>query len=188
VERPSTPQHPTAEPQGDTVSVSLFSALRTTTTGALVAFAGLALGLLTAFALARRREHAHDARRRPRDLAAVSLGDKRAKAPARIADARGHLPPNAAASAMGRVPGRSAAAAADWGDRMPRTRVEALEVLGMGVAPSANQAAIKKIVDGLRQSWHPDLAKDEADRAVRELRSKQINAAWDLLRSQVAEV
>jgi DnaJ-class molecular chaperone len=71
---------------------------------------------------------------------------------------------------------------------MPRTRVEALEVLGIGVAPSANQAAIKKIVDGLRQSWHPDLAKDEADRAVRELRSKQINAAWDLLRSQVAEV
>jgi hypothetical protein len=188
--RPSAPPNAAAEPQGDTVSVSLFSALRTTTAGALVAFTGLALGLLTAFALARRRERAHDARRRPRDLAAVSLGDKRAKAPARVADARGQLPPNAAASAMGREPGRNATAAAApaWGDRMPCTRAEALEVLGMGVTASANHAAIKKIVDGLRLSWHPDHAKDEADRAVRELRSKQINAAWDLLRSQVAEV
>jgi hypothetical protein len=190
VERPSAAPGSPAEPQGDTVSVSLFSALRTTTTGALVAFAGLALGLLTAFALARRRERAHDARRRPRDLAAVSLGDKRARASGRLADARGHLPPNAAASAMGREPGRNATAGAAtaWGDRMPNTRAEALEVLGIGLAPSANLAAIKKIVDGLRQSWHPDLAKDEADRALRELRSKQINAAWDLLRSQVAEV
>ena len=189
-ERPSAPPNSAAEPQGDTVSVSLFSAFRTTTAGALVAFAGLALGLLTAFALARRRERAHDARRRPRDLAAVSLGDKRARPPARIADARGHLPPNAAASAMGREPGRNATAAgvAAWGDRMPCTRAEALEMLGVGLAPSANHAAIKKIVDALRLSWHPDHAKDEADRAVRELRSKQINAAWDLLRSQVAEV
>jgi hypothetical protein len=186
--RPSAPPNAAAEPQGDTVSVSLFSALRTTTAGALVAFTGLALGLLTAFALARRRERAHDARRRPRDLADVSLGDKRARAPARIADARGQLPPNAAASAMGREPGRNATAAAALGDRMPCTRAEALEVLGMGVTASANHAAIKKIVDGLRLSWHPDHAKDEADRAVRELRSKQINAAWDLLRSQVAEV
>ena len=61
-------------------------------------------------------------------------------------------------------------------------------MLGIGVAPTASDAALKKIVDGLRQSWHPDLATDETDRAVRELRSKQINAAWDLLRSQRAEV
>jgi hypothetical protein len=187
--RPSAPPN-AAEPHGDTVSLSLFSALRTTTAGALVAFTGLALGLLTAFALARRRERAHDARKRPRDLAAVSLGGKREKRPAHIADARGQLPPNAADSAMGREPGRNATAAAApaWGDRMPCTRAEALEVLGLGVTASANHAAIKKIVDGLRLSWHPDHAKDEADRAVRELRSKQINAAWDLLRTQVAEV
>ena len=37
-------------------------------------------------------------------------------------------------------------------------------------------------------SWHPDLAKDETDRALRELRSKQINAAWELLQGQRAEV
>jgi hypothetical protein len=71
---------------------------------------------------------------------------------------------------------------------MPRDRVEAMQVLGMGVAPSATEVAIKKIVDGLRQSWHPDLAQNETDRALRELRSKQINAAWELLRGQRAEV
>lgn len=71
---------------------------------------------------------------------------------------------------------------------MPRTREEAFEVLGIGIAPSATQTAIKKVVDGLRMSWHPDLAKDETDRALRELRSKQINAAWDLLQVQRVEV
>jgi DnaJ-class molecular chaperone len=71
---------------------------------------------------------------------------------------------------------------------MPRTREEALEVLGIGIAPSATATAIKKIVDGLRMSWHPDLAQDETDRALREQRSKQINAAWDILQSQRAEV
>jgi hypothetical protein len=91
---------------------------------------------------------------------------------------------------MSRVPGRTAAAstAAEFGDRMPETRAEAMQVLGIGVAPTANEAAIKKIVDGLRQSWHPDLARDETDRVLRELRSKQINAAWELLRGQRAVV
>ncbi|MBO0206257.1 hypothetical protein, partial [Vibrio alginolyticus] len=42
------------------------------------------------------------------------------------------------------------------GDAMPRTREEALQVLGMGVAPDFNEAAVKKIIDGLRLSWHPD--------------------------------
>jgi DnaJ-class molecular chaperone len=71
---------------------------------------------------------------------------------------------------------------------MPRTREEALEVLGIGIAPSATPTAIKKIVDGLRMSWHPDLARDETDRALREQRSKQINAAWAILQSERAEV
>jgi hypothetical protein len=163
---------------------------RATTTGAIVAFTGLALGLLTAFALARRREHAEDARRRPRDLSAVSLDGRRRGPPARTVSPRRNLAPNAAASAPGRAPAQAAASGAltEWDDRMPRTRDEALQVLGMGVAPSATEAAIKKIVDGLRQSWHPDLAKDEADRALRELRCKQVNVAWDLLRGQRAEV
>ena len=64
---------------------------------------------------------------------------------------------------------------------MPRTRAEALEVLGMGIAPDVNETAIKKIIDGLRLSWHPDHARDPADRAMREQRIKQINAAWDII-------
>ncbi len=46
---------------------------------------------------------------------------------------------------------------------------------------------MKKIVDGLRLSWHPDLAKDEADRQLREYRLKQINAAWDLIQGKRLE-
>jgi hypothetical protein len=190
VEAPAAAPTPAAEPDSGGSGVSLLSVFRTTTVGALVAFGGLALGLFTAFALARRNESLRDARRRPRDLSAVSLGDKRASPPARIANARGNLPPNAAASAMSRTPGQTAAASAvaDLGDRMPQTKTEAMQVLGIGVAPTASEAAIKKIVDGLRQSWHPDHAKDELDRALRELRSKQINAAWELLRAQRAVV
>ena len=51
----------------------------------------------------------------------------------------------------------------------------------MGVTPDATQAAIKRIVDGLRLNWHPDYARDDADRQLRELRLKQINAAWEIL-------
>jgi hypothetical protein len=180
----------TAGPGDSSAGVSVLSVFRATTTGAIVAFAGLALGLLTAFALARRREYQSDARRRPRDLAAVSLDGKRGRTPARAVSTPGNPRPSPAAPASGQVPGQTAAAGAmaQWGNDMPRTRAEALLVLGIGVAPTANDAAIKKIVDGLRQSWHPDLAKDDADRAMRELRSKQINVAWDLLRSQRAEV
>jgi hypothetical protein len=190
IEEQAPPPKQADEPKGGASGLSLLGALRTTTVGAIVAFAGLAVGLLTAFALARRSEHAHHASRRRRDLAAVSLDAKRGKPQARIGDARGHLPPNAAGSAMGREPGRRAAAgaAAELGDRMPSTRSEAYQVLGIGVAPSASEAAIKKVVDALRVTWHPDHAKDEADRALRELRSKQINAAWELLRGQRAEV
>jgi hypothetical protein len=195
--QPAAPSpQPVASPDGGAVGVSLFSLFRTTTIGAIVAFGGLALGLLAAFALARRRESARDAaRRRPRDLATVSLDRKRSRPPARPGDARGRPPVNAAVPAASRPPGPRAdasmaagTATVDLGERMPLTRAEALEVLGMGVAPSATAAALKKIVDGLRQSWHPDLARDDADRALRELRSKQINAAWDLLQSQRAEV
>jgi hypothetical protein len=30
-------------------------------------------------------------------------------------------------------------------------------------------------------SWHPDHAKDDGDRQLREHRLKQINAAWEIL-------
>ncbi len=51
----------------------------------------------------------------------------------------------------------------------------------MGVAPEINETAIKKIVDGLRLSWHPDYASSPQDRELRELRMKQINAAWEII-------
>ncbi len=74
-----------------------------------------------------------------------------------------------------------------WNEEVPRTRSDALHVLGMGVTADANVVAIKKIVDGLRQTWHPDLARDPSDREVRERRMKQINVAWDILAAKPAQ-
>ncbi|MDQ8697308.1 J domain-containing protein [Hyphomicrobium sp. LHD-15] len=71
-------------------------------------------------------------------------------------------------------------------DAMPTTREEAMTILGMGVAPDVNEAAIKKIIDGLRLSWHPDHARDAEDRKNREHRLKQINAAWDIIAGRQA--
>jgi hypothetical protein len=68
---------------------------------------------------------------------------------------------------------------------VPTTIFEAYRVLGLN--PEAPDAAVKKIVDALRMSWHPDHARNEPDRQYRENRIKQINAAWDLLRARQAE-
>lgn len=73
------------------------------------------------------------------------------------------------------------------GDRMPATRADALRVLGMGVTAGATAAALKKVIDGLRQTWHPDLAQDPQERALRELRMKQLNAAWEILSPKPAQ-
>ncbi len=64
---------------------------------------------------------------------------------------------------------------------VPETADEAFEILG--VNPAASRTVVKKVVDGLRQSWHPDHARDTQDRVRREERMKQINIAWDLIRS-----
>jgi hypothetical protein len=64
----------------------------------------------------------------------------------------------------------------------PSTVAEACAFLGIN--PRAGPAAAKKVVDALRQSWHPDLARDQADREAREARMKQINAAWDLIQGR----
>jgi DnaJ-class molecular chaperone len=66
-------------------------------------------------------------------------------------------------------------------DNPPASVFEAYRVLGLN--PEAPSAAVKKVVDALRMSWHPDHARDEMDRLYRERRIKQINAAWDLLKS-----
>lgn len=69
------------------------------------------------------------------------------------------------------------------GDRdgvlIPKTRAQAFEVLGLN--PDTPDATLKRIVDALRMGWHPDHARDEADRTQREERTKQINIAWDLI-------
>jgi hypothetical protein len=59
------------------------------------------------------------------------------------------------------------------------TRLEAYAFLGVNA--SASETALKKAVNALRQCWHPDLATDEEDRRLREIRIKQINMAWDLI-------
>lgn len=67
----------------------------------------------------------------------------------------------------------------------PRDRHEAYEVLG--VNPDVSPKTLKKLVDALRACWHPDLAKDDADRAVREERMKRINIAWDIITAKRQE-
>jgi hypothetical protein len=62
---------------------------------------------------------------------------------------------------------------------LPRTASEAYDALG--VNPDVSEGVLKKIVDALRMSWHPDHARDEEDRRVREDRIRQINIAWDLI-------
>lgn len=66
----------------------------------------------------------------------------------------------------------------------PSSVFEAYRVLGLNA--EAPPAAVKKVVDALRMSWHPDHARSEADRRHREERIKQINAAWDLLKNDKA--
>lgn len=63
---------------------------------------------------------------------------------------------------------------------MPQSVAEAYRVLGINV--DAEPAVTKKLVDALRMSWHPDYARDNADRIKREDRMKQINAAWDMIK------
>jgi hypothetical protein len=181
-----SPAPPDIERGAQPVTVSLLSVVRNPTTG-VIAFAGLAIVLLAAFALARRREHRTGAPQ-PRDIASISLGGRRISG--HLVPRSGDRPLRAGASRASpappappaRPPQRQGTPA--WVDRMPQTKAEALQVLGMGVSPGATEAAIKRIVDGLRLSWHPDLAQNETDRQVREFRMKQINAAWDLLKAE----
>ena len=62
---------------------------------------------------------------------------------------------------------------------LPRTTAEAYDVLG--VNPDVSEDVLKKIVDALRMSWHPDHARDGGDRGEREVRIRQINVAWELI-------
>lgn len=66
--------------------------------------------------------------------------------------------------------------------RLPETYEDACEVLGVSAASEIK--VIKKVVDALRLTWHPDLSPDETERAQRESRIKQINVAWDLVQAR----
>jgi hypothetical protein len=61
----------------------------------------------------------------------------------------------------------------------PRDRESAFHALG--VHADVDTKILKKLVDALRQSWHPDQARDDADRQMREDRIKEINVAWELI-------
>jgi hypothetical protein len=71
------------------------------------------------------------------------------------------------------------------GKDLPRDKYEAYEVLGANA--DASEAILKRLVDALRATWHPDHAVNEDDRLVRENRIKQINVAWDLLQEKRVE-
>ncbi|HEU0061584.1 MAG TPA: J domain-containing protein [Hyphomicrobiaceae bacterium] len=114
-----------------------------------------------------------------RDIARVSIGE-----PGRQ---RKLVPQQHVVRAPSAIWSTAAGARPVWNEDVPRTRADALQVLGMGVTADANLAAIKKIVDGLRQTWHPDLARDAPEREVREKRMKQINVAWDILAAKPAQ-
>ena len=59
------------------------------------------------------------------------------------------------------------------------------ELIGILLAESGldviRASSSEEAVNALRECWHPDLATDEEDRRLREIRIKQINAAWDLI-------
>jgi hypothetical protein len=67
----------------------------------------------------------------------------------------------------------------------PRDRHEAYEALGVNA--DVDSRTLKKLVDALRACWHPDLAKDEPDRVLREERMKRINVAWDIINAKRQE-
>lgn len=165
-------------------TISLLSIAGSPAVGAFAAFMVLTSALLAAFFVVRRREQLR-ADTRPRDVAGAQLYSPRV----------GRRTVGAQAVALRRAPAAPPApppparpAPPALGESIPRTRNEAMQMLGMGVTPSSSEAAIKKIVDGLRQSWHPDLARTEADRQLREIRMKQINAAWEILQGKRGEV
>jgi hypothetical protein len=159
------------------IEVSLIS-MAGTPVAMLVGLAMVAAFTAGTFAWLRKHERATRAGAASREFASVSL------TPAHNALTISANEPDAGPPSTPVQSGSTFVRGPSW---IPRSRADALTVLGMGVTPDATQVAIKRIVDGLRLSWHPDHAKDEADRQMRELRLKQINAAWDILNGVRAE-
>jgi hypothetical protein len=68
---------------------------------------------------------------------------------------------------------------------LPRDADEAYAALG--VNPNVNERTLKKLIDALRVSWHPDLATSDEDRALRDEKIREINVAWDLIAARRVE-
>jgi hypothetical protein len=157
---------------------STFTALTpSATTQALVGFAGLVAIALGLFAWTRHREQLSLASAGGREFGSVNFQKGDAKPSVWSRGSALPRPQAARATPPKTPPQTKVAAPADV--EVPRTREEACEVLG--ASPDAGEAAIRKIVEGLRQSWHPDLATSEPDRQLREQRTTQINVAWEIL-------
>ena len=186
------PAQTVALKKDDAVPVTIFSVMPSPAVGATIVVGLLAVLLLAAFALTRRREQVRLAGRPPRDIATVSLDGRAgsAQVPVVVREDDEQIWAQAAQASPEPAPASAEKPSTplNWGDRIPRTRDEALQVLGMGVTPDANLAAIKKIVDGLLAGWHPDHASGQGDRQMRELRMKQINAAWEIIAGKRAAV
>jgi hypothetical protein len=160
------------------IEVSLIS-MAGTPVAMLAGLAMVAAFTAGTFAWLRKHERAYRAGAASREFASVSL------TPAQTAlTIRPRVEPDPGPPSAPVQHGSTSVRGPSW---IPRNRTEALTVLGMGVTPDATHIAIKRIVDGLRLSWHPDHAKDEADRQMREVRLKQINAAWDILNGNRAQ-
>src|SRR5215475_7175614 len=174
------PPAPAREGPGTTqsIEVSLIS-MAGTPVAMLAGLAMVAAFTAGTFAWLRKHERTHRAGAAARDFASVSLTSAR-----NALTVSANVEPDAGPPSAPVQSGSTFLRSATW---IPRNRADALSVLGMGVTPDATQVVIKRIVDGLRLNWHPDHAKDEPDRQMRELRLKQINAAWDILNGVRAE-
>lgn len=203
---PLTPDNGATDGRGPSLLVvDLVGAAGQPAVTVVTGIAALFALLLLMFAI-RRQGAANGAGRLPqRDIGAISLGgdtsvpvrpearpdlDRQPGAPLAIAHVKAPPPlpapaetparpaaPPANAVVMSTPPPQPKVIQTD----VPRTREDALKILGMGVRPETGDVALKKIVDGLRLTWHPDNAADELDRLEREIRLKQINAAWEII-------
>lgn len=64
---------------------------------------------------------------------------------------------------------------------MPESVQDACRVLNVGDATPIE--SIKAVVTAYRRVWHPDLARDEAERQQNNLRMQRINVAWNIIQS-----
>lgn len=161
-------------------SASVSSAATPLNAGIAAAMSLAVLGLI-ALTFFQWRERAQLRLTGSCDLAAISLGDGTGRDITVACDVAPVSWTSKATNVVKQPTSLDIRSRPSIGDEIPETREQALQVLGMGVTPEVHDAAIKKIVDGLRQSWHPDHAQSAEERQLRELRMKQINAAWDII-------